>query len=153
MFSVRVAPMDERFVDTRTGDQDELIDRFSSKYRDGQTALCQEIEYNVFGCVYGATSWTNRVEADEVAKRLELGPGKRLLDIGAGTGWPSIYWSEQTGCEAVCIDLPFEGLQVLRGRAEADGVGERINVARANGTGLPFGHGGFDAVFHSDVFC
>ena len=33
-----------------------VVSRFSNKYRDGQTALCQEIERNVFGCEYGATS-------------------------------------------------------------------------------------------------
>ena len=115
--------MKEKYFDNRSGDQTELIGRFSDKYRHGQTDLCQEIERNVFGCVYGATSWTNRAEADAVAKRLGLAPGKRLLDVGAGTGWPSIYWAMETGCDAVCIDLPFEGLQVLRERAGADGVG------------------------------
>ena len=77
---------------TDTDNQADLIGRFSDKYRHGQTALCQEIERNVFGCVYGATSWTTRNEADAVAKRLGLGPDTRLLDVGAGTGWPSIYW-------------------------------------------------------------
>jgi cyclopropane fatty-acyl-phospholipid synthase-like methyltransferase len=136
-----------------TDNQADLIGRFSDKYRHGQTELCQEIERNVFGCIYGATSWTNRAEADDVAKRLGLGPDTRLLDVGAGTGWPSIYWVGQTGCHSVCVDLPQEGLQVLRARAEQDGVSDQIMTARANGAALPFGHGGFDAVFHSDVFC
>jgi SAM-dependent methyltransferase len=131
----------------------ELIGRFSDKYRHGQTELLQKIEMAVFGCVYGATSWTTRHEADAVAKKLNLGPGTKLLDVGAGTGWPSIYWAGQTGCEAVCIDLPQEGLHVLRNRAIEDGVGAQIMTTRADGASLPFGHGGFDAVFHSDVLC
>jgi SAM-dependent methyltransferase len=131
----------------------ELIGRFSDKYRHGQTELLQKIEMSVFGCVYGATSWTTRDEADAVAKKLDLGPGTKLLDVGAGTGWPSIYWAGQTGCEAVCIDLPQEGLQVLRNRAVEENVGAQIKTARADGAALPFGHGGFDAVFHSDVLC
>ena len=133
--------------------QTEMVSRFSNKYRDGQTALCQEIERNVFGCVYGATSWTTRDEADAVAKRLDLGSDTRLLDVGAGTGWPSIYWAGETGCQAVCLDLPHEGLQVLQARAVQDGVSNRIAVARGDGAALPFGAGCFDAVFHSDVFC
>ena len=136
-----------------TDNQIDLIERFSAKYQHAQTELCQEIELNVFGCVYGATSWTNRVEADTVAKKFDLRPDTRLLDVGAGTGWPSIYWAEQTGCTSVCIDLPQEGLQVLRARAEKDGVSNNVITACANGAALPFGHGGFDAVFHSDVFC
>jgi 2-polyprenyl-3-methyl-5-hydroxy-6-metoxy-1,4-benzoquinol methylase len=133
--------------------QTDLIGRFSDKYRHGQTALCQEIERNVFGCVYGATSWTTRDEADAVAEKLGLGPDTRLLDVGAGTGWPSIYWAGDTGCQAVCVDLPQEGLQVLRMRAEQDGVSAQIMAARSNGAALPFGSERFDAVFHSDVFC
>lgn len=140
-------------TDTNTDHQADLIDRFSDKYRYGQTKLCQEIERNVFGCVYGATSWTTRDEADAVAKRLDLGPDTRLLDVGAGTGWPSIYWARSTGCQAVCVDLPQEGLQVLRMRAEQDGVSGQIMTVRGNGAALPFGPGGFDAVFHSDVLC
>jgi len=139
--------------DTNIDYQAELTHRFSDKYRYGQTALCQEIERNVFGCVYGATSWTTRDEADGVARRLGLGPDTRLLDVGAGTGWPSIYLAGKTGCQAVCVDLPHEGLQVLRMRAEQDGVSEQIMTARGNGAALPFSQASFDAVFHSDVFC
>ena len=136
-----------------TDNQAELIGRFADKYRHGQTDLCQEIERNVFGCVYGATSWTTRNEADATARRLGLGPDTRLLDVGAGTGWPSIYWATETGCQAVCVDLPQDGLQVLRRRAEQDGVAAQISVARGNGAALPFQPEGFDAIFHSDVFC
>ncbi len=136
-----------------TDNQAGLIDRFSKKYSDGQTALCQEIERNVFGCVYGATSYTNRDEADAVADRLGLGPDTRLLDVGAGTGWPSIYWAGETGCQAVCLDLPHEGLQVLRLRVEQDGVSGQIETVRGTGAALPFDQAGFDAIFHSDVFC
>ena len=51
------------------------------------------------------------------------------------------------------MDLPHEGLRVLRLRAEQDGVSEKIMTARGNGAALPFGQAGFDAVFHADVFC
>ena len=138
---------------TETDRQSTLVTRFSNKYRDGQTALCQEIERSVFGCVYGATSWTTKDEAEAVAAKLELGPDTRLLDVGAGTGWPSIYWAVETGCHATYLDLPFEGLQVLLRRAEQDGVPERVAAVGGDGAALPFGASSFDAVFHSDVFC
>ena len=45
-----------------------------------------EIERRVCGCDYGGTSWTTVDEARQAAGLLRLGPGKRLLDIGAGSG-------------------------------------------------------------------
>ena len=140
-------------TDTVTERQSALANRFSTKYRDGQTALCQDIERKVFGCVYGATSWTTKDEANAVSERLGLGPATRLLDVGAGTGWPSIYWVRETGCDVVCLDLPFEGLQVALRRAEKDGVSEKLSALSGDGASLPFYEKSFDAVFHSDVFC
>ena len=137
-----------------TPDEQALIERFSNTYeRLTSSETMMAIERSVCGCDYGCTSWTTRDEADAVTRRLGLGPDTRLLDVGAGTGWPSIFWAGKTGCQAVCVDLPHEGLQVLRMRAEQDGVSEQIMTVRGNGAALPFSQAGFDAVFHSDVFC
>ena len=35
----------------------------------------------------------------------------RTLDVGAGSGWPSLYLVRETGCEAALVDLPLEGLR------------------------------------------
>jgi len=51
--------------------------------------LMRDLERSVCGCAYGSTSWTTRQEAERIAQLLELGPAAKLLDVGAGTGWPS----------------------------------------------------------------
>jgi len=40
--------------------------------------------------LYGGTSWTTKAEADRVGRLLDLAPLDRLLDIGAGAGWPQL---------------------------------------------------------------
>jgi len=54
----------------------------------------QSVERCVFGCDYGVTSWADRDEADELVTLLGLAPGMRLLNVGAGSGWPGLYLAQ-----------------------------------------------------------
>lgn len=137
----------------RTPDKAALIDKFSQRYRASESDILQRIEQSIFGCAYGANSWTTRDEAENVAKTLELGPGKRLLEVGTGTGWPGLYLASLTGCEVALIDLPLEGLRVAARRASTDDIADRCWPIMADGVALPFEDSQFDAVFHSDVLC
>ena len=49
------------------------------------------VERAVCGSDYGGTSWTTMAEAKQVAQMLGVGPGDRLLEVGAGSGWPALY--------------------------------------------------------------
>jgi SAM-dependent methyltransferase len=122
-------------------------------YAQSGADFMQEIERSVCGCDYGGTSWTTRAEADQVARRMELAPGKRLLEVGAGAGWPGIYLAKETGCDVALVDLPLEGLKAASARAATDGLEGDHWIAQGDGTALPFRDGSFDAVFHSDVLC
>ena len=131
-----------------------LIDRFSTTYRRlTSSATMLDIERAVCGCDYGCTSWTTRSEADTAAGLLGLRPGVGLLDIGSGSGWPGLYLAQETGCTVTLTDLPPDGLQIARQRAEADGLDETCAIVQADGAALPFRDGGIDALFHSDVLC
>lgn len=138
----------------RTDGEQALIERFSNTYRHlTQSETMLEIERAVCGCDYGCTSWTTREEADDIGNILGLGPATRYLEIGAGSGWPGLYLAKRTGCEAALIDLPLEGLQAARKRADKDGLAERCRIVQADGAALPFPGGRFDAIYHSDVLC
>jgi ubiquinone/menaquinone biosynthesis C-methylase UbiE len=136
-----------------TPEKQELIERFANDYRLGQAEVMQGIERRVCGCDYGGTSWTTRAEARRLGQLLGLAPGVRLLEIGAGSGWPGLYLATTTGCEVVQTDLPLDGLRIAAARAAADGFAERCRVAVADGAALPFEAGCFDAILHSDVLC
>jgi len=128
-------------------------DDFDAQYRHGQLPAVQAVERAVCGCDYGATSWTTQGEADGVAAALELAPGVRLLEVGAGSGWPSLYLAGQSGCDVTLVDLPFEGIRAAAGRAAREGLCGACLAVVADGARLPFRGGCFDAINHSDVLC
>ena len=130
-----------------------VFERFSRKYDLGQSEVMREIERSVCGCDYGATSWTTLDEARVIAGKLGLGPGKHLLDVGSGSGWPGLYLAGEMGCDITLSDLPVTGLRIALERAKLDSLPGACWGCAADATALPFRDGLFDAIIHSDVLC
>lgn len=126
---------------------------FERDYEIAQAPLMREIERCVRGCDYGATSWTTRAQAEQLAARLELGRGRRLLEVGSGSGWPGLFLATLSGCDVVLTDLPLSGLRIARERAEQDGLSGCCSILAADGTALPFADHSFDRIHHADVLC
>ncbi len=111
------------------------------------------VEKSVLGCDYGGTSWTTIGQASQIIDTLELGPGVHCLDIGAGSGWPGLFMSDESGCAVTLLDLPVNALVKARDRAQSDGIADRVGAVAASGDALPFGDATFKAISHSDVLC
>ncbi len=137
----------------RTTEERTLTEDFRAQYQRHQSPVLRTIERKACGCDYGGTSWTTRDEADRICNLLDLRPGQRLLEVGAGSGWPGLYLAGQIDCEVAFVDLPFEGLKIAAQRAVDDGFAERCRFVVADGAALPFGDRIFDAISHSDVLC
>ena len=137
----------------RDADEKALFERFSSRYETIKSDLLQQIERSNCGCDYGATSFATLEQVNDLGAMLGLGPNKRLLEVGAGSGWPGLYLAKETGCDVTLIDLPIEGLRIARQRAAADNLASVSTMAVASGTSLPFRQGWFHAISHSDVLC
>jgi SAM-dependent methyltransferase len=127
--------------------------RFDELYSRAQSPVILSIERSVCGCDYGATSWTTRDEAERISVLLGLRPGLRLLDLGAGSGWPALYVAKTIGCDVALVDLPLSGLRIAAQRAVTDRFSGSCWVAVADAAGLPFRDASFDALSHSDVLC
>jgi len=72
-----------------------------------------------------------------------IGPGMRVLDIGAGTGNASIP-AAQAGAEVTASDLTPELLEA--GRRPARGAGVELDWVEADAEHLPFEDASFDVV-------
>jgi SAM-dependent methyltransferase len=131
----------------------ELTCRFDKDAEFARSVAMRELERSVCGCDYASTSWTTRAEAERIAQLLCLYPTAKLLDVGAGSGWPGLYLARLTGCEVVLVDLPPAALRAALERATTDGLSQRCVVVAADGAALPFEDASFDALSHSDVLC
>jgi len=131
----------------------DTLDHFAERYGVASSDVTRRIEQDVIGGDWGANGYTTMAQADALASALRLGPGRRLLDLGSGRGWPGLYLAQSTGCHAVLADVPLEGLRVAQGRARREGLTGRAVVVRAGGRSPPFRAGAFDGVCHTDVLC
>ncbi len=138
---------------TRSLDEQTLTQRFSKLYQVAGSPVMLDVERAVLGCDYGGTSYTTRPEAERLSGLLGLGPGKRLLDVGAGSGWPGLFLARTTGCDVTLVDLPPEGLRLAAERVSTESLAGACWIAVASGAALPFRDGSFDAISHSDVLC
>ena len=134
-------------------DEGAATDHFDRRYRLGAAPARRLVEQAVLGSDYGATSYTTIDDAADLGRRLQLGPGVSLLDVGAGCGFPGLHLAETTGCRVVLADRPAEGLRVATRRALDDGLADRCDIVQCSGDLLPFADGVFDAVVHTDVLC
>ena len=136
-----------------SAEEQETIERFGEQYRAEGTDLSRRIEQAVIGSDWGANGYTTVAQADLLGRLLRLGPGTRLLDLGAGRGWPGLYLASRTRCEVVLSDLPIDGLRAARTRAGHEGLSGHASVVVASARRPPFRPATFDAVVHTDVFC
>ncbi|WP_246056383.1 SAM-dependent methyltransferase [Cellulomonas cellasea] len=88
---------------------------------------------------------------EDLCHDLDLRPGMRVLDLGAGRGATSVFLARELGVEVVAADLwvdPADVTAVL----DAAGVADRVRAVRAEAHSLPFEPASFDAVVCIDAF-
>jgi methylase of polypeptide subunit release factors len=136
-----------------TREERDVRQRFGDRYREDRTEALKQIERAVIGGDWGAEGYTTVAQADRLGDALRLDLGRRLLDLGAGRGWPGLYLAVHTGCDVVLSDVPLGGLRVARARAETEGVADHAVAVAASARALPFRPATFDAIVHTDVLC
>lgn len=122
-------------------------------YAAGVHPIAREVELRTLGSDFGANGYATIAEVDQLVDLLALRPGRRLLDVGAGQGWPGLYLAGATGCDVVLTDVPFEGPAAAARRAAREGTSERAWPLLALGQALPVRPASVDAVVHTDVLC
>ncbi len=131
----------------------ETVERFAERYRVAPAAVSRRVELAVIGGDWGANGYTTMAQADLLARELGLRPRVRLLDLGAGRGWPGLYLAATAGCQVVLADAPIEGLLAAAARAQRERLTARAASVAASARHLPFASAAFDAIVHTDVLC
>ena len=86
-----------------------------------------------YSCAYWKGGATTLAEAQEaklelVCKKLALGQGERVLDVGCGWGSFVIHAARRHGVRAVGITLAEEQAQLARERVRDAGVADRVEI-------------------------
>ncbi|HEU5198673.1 MAG TPA: methyltransferase domain-containing protein [Ktedonobacterales bacterium] len=84
---------------------------------------------------------------------LELGPGKRLLDVAAGQGASALFLARRFGCEVVGVEYGSESVRKANAAAEAAGVAHLVHFQQGDAERLPVEDERFDAVICECAFC
>lgn len=127
------------------------LTRFADGYKKWGSEVSRLIDLETRGADVGANGYTTMAQADELADVLRLRSGVRLLDIGAGRGWPSLYLAKKTRCDVVLTDIPPATVREAAQRANEPLLSERCGFAVASADRLPFRTASFDAIVHADT--
>ena len=132
-----------------------LIDseRFDERYAASGATAPLAVEAEALGTNYQVNGYATIEQVDEMGRQLHLGPGRILLDLGAGCGWPGLYLADRLGCAVISADPVASGIEVARRRALVDGLEGRSLAMQANAIDLPFRSASVDAVVHTDLMC
>lgn len=128
------------------------VDLYDSHYSKSSARVYGAVRVDTFGEDLGQTSWITAAECDDTSRWLGLGAGKRLLEIGCGTGGVSIRIAERTGASVVGMDINDAAVAAALERASAAGLRHRaeFRAGDADDT-LPFPGDSFDALFCNDA--
>ncbi|MFQ5398782.1 MAG: class I SAM-dependent methyltransferase [Anaerolineae bacterium] len=84
---------------------------------------------------------------------LELGPGRRVLDVAAGKGTSAIFLAKEFGCDVVGVEYG-EALVTEAAAAAAEvGATDRVRFEQGDAERLPFSDDSFDAILCECAFC
>ena len=84
---------------------------------------------------------------------LDLGPGKRVLDIASGQGSSAIFLAQRFGCQVIGVEYSGELARAAARAAEAAGVADRVRFEQGDAEQLAFAGDQFDAVICECAFC
>jgi ubiquinone/menaquinone biosynthesis C-methylase UbiE len=87
----------------------------------------------------------------ELAERVSLKPGLRVLDVGSGLGGSARYLASEHQCRVTGIDLTREYVEVADALADLVGLRELAEFRQCSALDMPYASGSFDLVWTEHV--
>jgi len=107
-----------------------------------------------YSCAYFSEPQMTLEEAQQakcahIARKLNLRPGSRVLDVGCGWGGMSMYLAEHYGAKVIGVTLSQEQAKVAQARARERGLDGRVDIRLEDYRNIT---GQFDAVVSIGMF-
>ena len=100
----------------------------------------------------GQSSWITMAEAREWFSLLELGAGKRVLEVACGSGGMTCRMAAETGAHCTGVDINENGIEAGKTKAREQRLESLVAFQVVDaGQRLPFADESFDAVFSNDA--
>src|SRR5215471_13517584 len=91
------------------------------------------------------------VATQEIADKLALQPGERVLDIGSGIGGPARWFAATYDVQVTGVDLTPEFCAAAEALNATTGLGDRVRIRNGSALDLPVPEGAFDAAYSQNV--
>ena len=128
------------------------VDLYAPTYGRFHETLHTEIRRETWGEEFGQSGWITAFEQNRFAELLKLHEGQSLLDIGCGSGGPTLRMAARTGIIAHGIDVHADGIAAARKQAEERQLTDRVTFEVCDARDrLPFEERSFDAVMSIDA--
>src|SRR5215210_7111319 len=91
--------------------------------------------------------WWNQAFADFLEQALRPKPGKRILDVGCGTGTAEVSLSRLRMSQLRLVGIDLNLARVRQARDTLRGINGRASYASADAGHLPFCDAAFDSTY------
>jgi ubiquinone/menaquinone biosynthesis C-methylase UbiE len=96
-------------------------------------------------------SYVTLTDLRRIAAALGVGPGATIVDLGCGSGGPSLWVARQTGAQLIGIDVSTVGVAQANARAQAEGIADRVRFHVSDIATLPLSAASVDAAMSVDM--
>ncbi len=129
-----------------------LDDQYDEIYNQREAKLYGELRKDVYGEDFGQFCWSPVSEQDRFTSWLQLSPESKFLDVGCGSGGPTVRIVKSTACQASGIDVSEEAIHVANALAQREGLSDRMDFQLVDAAqGLAFVDGRFNGIICFDT--
>jgi ubiquinone/menaquinone biosynthesis C-methylase UbiE len=123
------------------------VELYDTAYGNFSNKVLQEVRRDAFGDDIGQNSWITTDEFLRLLKHLGLKYTSKVLEIGCGSGGPSLFMARTFGCHVAGIDINEKAIATADNMARTQKLDSRVRFSQSDvAKALPFESKTFDAV-------